>query len=218
MKEQLYHLWCQKLKSQPRASCNRDSVWLLLPPRAGKLLFLVKRSAQNTIHLKLCWRAVSKAKLWKNLIQSWTPGKSWSFIMLGASSYKCCPKWVVATSARIFSQKNTGRGCPGRWWSQWPWKCARSNMTWHSVLWAFWQGGDQPQAGLDGLGNLFQPKCWILPSNSLFVLLSGSQEEQLPVYLVTRSVSLICFEGSLSSVSKPLVIITSIAWHMGSNV
>lgn len=29
---------------------------------------------------------------------------------------------------------------------------------------------------------------------------------------------LICFEGSLSSVSKPLVIIASIDWHMGSNV
>lgn len=29
---------------------------------------------------------------------------------------------------------------------------------------------------------------------------------------------LICFEGSLSSMSKPLVIIVSIDWHMGSNV
>lgn len=47
-------------------------------------------------------------------------------------------------SGRISSLKRLSRtNCPGKWWSQHPWRCSRKAWTWHLVLQIQWWGDGQ---------------------------------------------------------------------------
>ena len=55
-----------------------------------------------------------------------------------------------------FSERGTGMGCPGRWWSHWPWRCSRNvwmlcwgpwfseNHWWWVHGWTGWSCGSFP--------------------------------------------------------------------------
>ena len=48
----------------------------------------------------------------------------------------------------------TGKDCPGRWWSQCPWRCSRNVKMWHWATWVSEHGGGASVAGLDDLRGL----------------------------------------------------------------